>query len=417
MGLLDFSRLFEPTSLYGNGQLPPGFSSMLEQQGLLPPGMEIPMPRPRPAMPPQQMSPQQAPQPGSQAMAFAPPEGEFARGNPNPIEQMMPPQMSPQMGHPQAPQMPQEPSILQRLGNTGGLIGGIANFAGALTGQSGGGIDPATSKGPAGQAYQLMLSKGVDPQTARLMASSKEMATAWMQKNVVGGNKYGLNPIYGKDKDGNTVLLQTSESGDAKQTSIPPGVSISSGVEKVDLGTQWGVLDKKSGNIVGYMPKDVRGEEREKVAGKEDGTAEASLASIESKMPGLEFTVGRLGDLSKKATYTMAGQVIDWTRREAGAQPREAAVARAEYDAIVNNQVLPLLRDTFGAAFTQKEGETLKATLGDVNKSPAEKQAVLDAFIAQKKSDIAALRLRTGRTQPGAAPAAAPAQADPLGIR
>ena len=74
--------------------------------------------------------------------------------------------------------------------------------------------------------------------------------------------------------------------------------------------------------------------------------------------------------------------------RNAGAQPDE-------YVAKVDNQVLPLLRDTFGAAFTVKEGETLRATLGDPNKSPAEKKAVLRAFIEQKKRDVAALETRT----------------------
>lgn len=34
------------------------------------------------------------------------------------------------------------------------------------------------------------------------------------------------------------------------------------------------------------------------------------------------------------------------------------------------------------------EGDRLRATLGDVNKSPVEKQAVLNAFIKQKENNI-----------------------------
>jgi len=113
-------------------------------------------------------------------------------------------------------------------------------------------------------------------------------------------------------------------------------------------------------------------------------------------MPGLRAVIAELGDVAKTATYTMTGQLIDNAMRETGMEPGEAAQARTKYIAMVDNQVLPLLRDTFGAAFTVKEGETLRATLGDPNKSPAEKQAVLEAFIEQKERDLAAMQSRQG---------------------
>ena len=50
--------------------------------------------------------------------------------------------------------------------------------------------------------------------------------------------------------------------------------------------------------------------------------------------------------------------------------------------------MLPLLKPTFGAAFTVQEGESLRATLGDVNASPDQKLATLNAFMAQKEQDI-----------------------------
>jgi hypothetical protein len=56
--------------------------------------------------------------------------------------------------------------------------------------------------------------------------------------------------------------------------------------------------------------------------------------------------------------------------------------------AIVNNQVLPLLRDTFGSAFTEKEGESLRATILDVNLPPEQRAATIDAFIEQKVRNI-----------------------------
>lgn len=128
-----------------------------------------------------------------------------------------------------------------------------------------------------------------------------------------------------------------------------------------------------------------------KAIGTAQGEAKASLESMSAKMPGLETVVSELNDLADRATYTLAGQAWDMSAKQLGLGPSDAAIARAEYIAKVDNQVLPLLRDTFGAAFTVKEGETLRATLGDPDKSPQEKKAVLNAFIEQKKRDIEAL--------------------------
>jgi len=102
-------------------------------------------------------------------------------------------------------------------------------------------------------------------------------------------------------------------------------------------------------------------------------------------LPQLEQSVKQLSALGKKATYTMAGRGMDTLRRETGQPVGDPAVARAQYISLVDNQILPLLRQTFGAQFTQKEGESLKATLGNPDLAPEEKDAVLQSFIEQKK--------------------------------
>lgn len=123
--------------------------------------------------------------------------------------------------------------------------------------------------------------------------------------------------------------------------------------------------------------------------------------SLASKMPGLKAVVSELGDLAEQATYTQAGQLWDNIARETGQMPSEGALARTKYMSMVDNQVLPLLRDTFGAAFTVQEGESLRATLGAPDKSPAEKKAVLEAFIEQKTRDLQALQSRIGGAPTG----------------
>jgi hypothetical protein len=134
------------------------------------------------------------------------------------------------------------------------------------------------------------------------------------------------------------------------------------------------------------------------VLGKEQGTAGASLKAAEAALPRLEEAVKKLSDLGKSATYTQAGQAKDYISRQAGLEPSEGAVSRAKYIAHVKNNVLPLLRTTFGAAFTVAEGDSLLATLGDPDMSPGEKDAVLDAFISDKKAEIGTLQRQTGTT-------------------
>ncbi len=130
------------------------------------------------------------------------------------------------------------------------------------------------------------------------------------------------------------------------------------------------------------------------VLGKERGASAAKLESMTANMPKVQKFVSDLRDLANTATYTKGGQLVDAIMRETGQTPREGAVAREKFQAKINNEVLPLLRETFGAAFTVQEGESLRATLGDINKSPIEKQAALDAFIEAKVGEIESLQRR-----------------------
>lgn len=142
--------------------------------------------------------------------------------------------------------------------------------------------------------------------------------------------------------------------------------------------------------------------------GAADVASQSEVAEMQRNLPGLQTVVDQLYDLSNTATFTRAGRLRDDARRALGLPAGQGAIDRAAYIAIVDNQILPLLRQTFGAAFTAKEGETLRATLGDPNASPEEKHAKLEAFIAQKERDLAARLGGSASTQP-APPASTPA--------
>jgi hypothetical protein len=239
----------------------------------------------------------------------------------------------------------------------------------------------------------------VDPEA---YAKAKLTAQFAAQKGK-GDPEYGLVPTVIQNKQtGEYRLLQPNKNGlpprpmeiEEGWEYVPPNRSLDTGTGYVTVPT------RGQGQIGEVIPKDLAGAEVQKGLGKATAEAHAAYESIKSKMPGLEKVVTALDALSEKATYTLAGQAYNAGRTQFGLEPTEGAVARTEYQAVVANQVLPLLRDTFGAAFTQKEGDTLMATLGDPDKSPTEKQAVLKAFIEQKRRDVEALAVQAGGGQP-----------------
>jgi hypothetical protein len=129
------------------------------------------------------------------------------------------------------------------------------------------------------------------------------------------------------------------------------------------------------------------------------GEAFTDLTRSEAALPGLLQTVDILRELAPIATSTFGGKLFDAAVKQSGFGATKGSTARAKFIAIINNQVLPLLKPTFGAAFTVQEGEALKATMGDPDASPAEKMAQLDAFIDQKRKSIATSQRQASDTE------------------
>jgi len=120
----------------------------------------------------------------------------------------------------------------------------------------------------------------------------------------------------------------------------------------------------------------------------EKGEVLTDVARMEASLPGVKEAVNQLIELSSVATSTLGGRAFDFAVKESGFGSTKGADARAKLVAIVDNQVLPLLKETFGAAFTVAEGENLKASLVDPNASPSQKREQLSAFIAQKERNL-----------------------------
>jgi len=130
----------------------------------------------------------------------------------------------------------------------------------------------------------------------------------------------------------------------------------------------------------------------------ERGDVLNDLDRMTAALPGVRDAVSQLRELAPLTTTTWGGKVWDTAVKQTGFGATKGSTAAAKFQSIVDNQVLPLLKPTFGAAFTVQEGESLKATLGDVNASAEEKMATLDAFLNQKERDIQTKQTQTNQT-------------------
>jgi hypothetical protein len=136
--------------------------------------------------------------------------------------------------------------------------------------------------------------------------------------------------------------------------------------------------------------------------GSQDAADEIKLREMQRNLPGLMGVVDRLDALSGTATFSRVEMAADSARRALGQEVSAGGIARAEYIATVDNEILPLLRQTFGAAFTVEEGARLRATLGNEDGTPAERRATLNAFIQQKRAELESF----GGSMPAPAPPA-----------
>lgn len=146
-----------------------------------------------------------------------------------------------------------------------------------------------------------------------------------------------------------------------------------------------------------YQEEQARRKAAGSASGKMQGENIDAMSELDARLPALYEITDKLGALGQTATYTGAGKARDWLKREVGLDPGAGAVARAEYISTVDNEVLPLLRSTFGAAFTAAEGDRLRATLGNEDLSPPEKDAALRSFIDSKEREVRQLGMRYNR--------------------
>lgn len=148
-------------------------------------------------------------------------------------------------------------------------------------------------------------------------------------------------------------------------------------------------------DVISFKEKVINATKLAEKQATEQGIALTDLNRMETSLPELKDTVNELKKLAPLATSTLAGKGFDVLSKELGFGSTKGANARARFVSIIDNQVLPLLKPTFGGSFTVEEGKALKASLADPDASPEQKIEQLNAFLEQKERDIRAKQAET----------------------
>lgn len=167
-------------------------------------------------------------------------------------------------------------------------------------------------------------------------------------------------------------------------------------------GAESGASEQAKSDVQLEMKPKIQAAVKEaETAAKSRGETLTEYSRAKAALPGLQEVVGKLKALSDVATYTVGGRAFDQIVKQMGFGATEGSTARAKMQSLVDNQILPLLRETFGAAFTKEEGDRLRATMLDIDASPEEKKATLDTFLDQKMRNLEAKERELGQQSSG----------------
>lgn len=309
---------------------------------------------------------------------------------------------------------------------------------------------------------QALIAKGVDPATARVMATNSGLLTSagpqalglktanspadvqsyeyaqqhdgykgtladWIAQKRGGAGEYGLQPVYGTGPDGKPVILQVGKSGKAIQSQLPEGVTLTPGVTKVDAGDHWAIVDNKSGNLVGSVPKNIAAAKVQAAQGTAQGTASTGLQNALDQGQQTLDTIDQIQNHPGRKSMFSTGM--------GGMAPAIPGTDQAGFvklvDQLKGKTFLQAYTTLKGAgAITEVEGKKAEDAIGRLDRTQNDKdfnQALSDLRNVIKIGMQRSRNMAGGRfgnpdtlqpTQAGAPSASPSASApDPLGLR
>lgn len=263
---------------------------------------------------------------------------------------------------------------------------------------------------------RYLMAKGISEEEADAAAANPTILSALLKQAAGGGQtEYGLNPIYGTDPEtGATILGTLGKDGSFKKIDTG-GVQISTGVDKVDLGTHWGLLDKRSGQMVGSMPKENYQESYDRGAGAAQGKADVEAAVSAPQDLQTAMDTVRLVDelMANRGLKEIVGPLDQyrpkWTMSAKGRD------AYARLDQLEGKAFLAAFETLKGGGqITEVEGAKAQKAMARMDRAQDETEfiAALKDFRDAVETGVRKLQARVGQGRPGATiqpPAGAPA--------
>jgi hypothetical protein len=146
---------------------------------------------------------------------------------------------------------------------------------------------------------QKLKEQGIDPADPAWRAWIITGQGAPDPNKVAGMSRAGLSPVWGTRKDPATgqdvpVMLQTTGAGEAVETKLPPGVTVSNEPMKIEGPTGTTLMDKYTHQIIGFIPKDIAGAATQKAVGEAKGEAMTGLPKAEANAKLMMDTIDKL---------------------------------------------------------------------------------------------------------------------------
>jgi GH24 family phage-related lysozyme (muramidase) len=190
-----------------------------------------------------------------------------------------------------------------------------------------------------------------------------------------GETEFGLNPIFAQDKDGSLIAYQLSKTGELKEVALPDGMTVTKGVQKMDLGTHYQLINTVTGEKIGEaVPKAIQAAAEQQALGtaegKATGAARAGLDAAEEKANLALSTVKRA--LAHKgldaAVGTIQGRYIpDFIR---GQEVTDYLAIHQQIKGQVFSQAFETLKG--GGSITQAEGEAATAAIAGLDRAQSD---------------------------------------------
>lgn len=255
-----------------------------------------------------------------------------------------------------------------------------------------------------GDAYKLFYQQKLEAQKPKnnYMAVGKNLYNAetgeWVSPPAGAGAdpaEYGLNPIYGTDANGNTVIGQVDKSGNFHQVNTngfkPVGTT-----HNLNLGTTYQTQDR-AGNVIGTAPIDITGKNTQEEIGSAQGKAIAAApGDIQAGKNALDTIASLRSDpyKSRGTGLSSIGNVIPGTGGYDFSNKVDQAKSGAFLTAIQQMRGLGSLSNAEGGAATAAVNRMNTAT------SEPEFNAALDDYEKIVRQGMARAQARL--QQPGA---------------